>query len=164
VALIQSSNPAYTKLNHLPNVNGFSYVLQSLTDPTQIAEYNQQLKGGSKPPASNFADLTKDTKVTIDAINSTSGFPYGWQAVGTQTADITIKVGTTVTWSNSSATVHNVYSGTGPSNITTAFPNSGIISPNVASSDYTYTFTKPGDYPYFCAIHPAMVGWITVVA
>jgi plastocyanin len=27
---------------------------------------------------------------------------------------------------------------------------------------YSFTFTKAGTYPYFCAIHPKMVGKIVV--
>src|SRR5215469_12082220 len=38
VALIRSSDPAYRATNNLADVNGFSYVLMSLTNPTKIAE------------------------------------------------------------------------------------------------------------------------------
>jgi plastocyanin/mono/diheme cytochrome c family protein len=163
VALIRSSDPAYRATNNLSDVNGFSYVLMSLTNPTQIAEFHLEQKGGSKPQASTFVDLTKQTTVQIDAIDTPHGsFIYGWQAVGTQTANITIKVGTKVTWSNTSATFHNVYQGAGGT-ATNKFPPSAIIQPNVASSDYSYTFTTPGEYPFYCQIHPAMIGWITVM-
>jgi plastocyanin/mono/diheme cytochrome c family protein len=162
VALIRSSDPAYRALNNLEDVNGFSYVLASLTNPTQIAEYHLEQKGGSKPPATTFVDMTNKTQVTIDAIDTTSGFPYGWQAVGTQTANIKIKAGTTVTWSNTSSTIHNVYQGSGGT-ATNKFPNSPIIQPKVASSDYSYTFKTPGEFPFYCQIHPAMIGWITVM-
>lgn len=163
VALIRSSDPAYRANNNLADVNGFSYVLMSLTNPTQIAEYHLEQKGGSKPAANTFADFTNQSKVTIDALNTPNGtFTYGWQAVGTRTANIIIKVGTTVTWSNSSATFHNVYQGSGGT-ATNKFPSSGLIQPNVASSDYSYTFKTIGEYPFYCQIHPAMIGWITVM-
>ncbi|MGO8948906.1 MAG: c-type cytochrome [Ktedonobacterales bacterium] len=163
VTLIQSSNPAYRKLNNLADVNGFSYVLGTLTDPTQIAEYKLQKEAGGVP--TNLIDLTSEASVQIQAINSAPGaaFTYGWVAKGYTTANIKIKVGTTVTWSNISATIHNVYQGT-PSDITNKFPQSGLVQPGVPSSDYTYTFKKAGDYPFFCDIHPAMIGYIEVVA
>ena len=164
VALIRSSEPAYRALNNLPSTNGFDYVFASLTNPTQIASYNEQKKTGSKPAANTFVDMTKDTKVSIVAQDTPHGnFTYGWLAAGTQTANIIIKVGTTVTWSNTSSTVHNVYEGSAsaPGN---GFPNSGLISPNTPGTDYSYTFTKTGEFPFFCQIHPAMVGWISVVA
>jgi plastocyanin/mono/diheme cytochrome c family protein len=161
VSLIQSSNAAYRTQNNLANVNGFSYVLMSLTNPTQIADYHSQAKSGSRPPASQFVDMTADSKVSIVAKDTPNGtFTYGWQVTGSQFADVTIKVGTTVTWTNTSSTVHNVYEGS-PSAPGTGFPPSPIIS-NTPSASYSYIFTKPGDYPFFCAIHPAMVGWITV--
>jgi plastocyanin/mono/diheme cytochrome c family protein len=163
VALIRSSDPTYRATNNLGDVNGFSYVLMSLTNPTQIAEYHLEQKGGSKPAATTFVDLTSQKTVKIDAIDTPNGsFTYGWQAVGTQTANIIIKAGTTVTWSNSSATIHNVYQGAGGT-ATNKFPPSGLIQPNVASSDYSYTFNTPGEYPFYCQIHPAMIGWITVM-
>jgi plastocyanin/mono/diheme cytochrome c family protein len=162
VTLIQSSNPAYRAQNNLANVNGFSYVLMSLINPTQIAEYKLEQKGGNKPPASTFVDLTSKASVTIVAINTPGGaFTYGWQVSGTTTANIIIKAGTTVTWSNTSATIHNVYQGSGGTP-TNKFPPSGLIQPSVASTDYTYTFKTAGEYPFYCAIHPAMIGWITV--
>jgi plastocyanin/mono/diheme cytochrome c family protein len=164
VALIQSSSPAYRAQNNLEGVNGFTYVLMSLTNPTQIAEYHQERKGGSKPPASTFLDMTAKSSVTIVAVNTPGGsFTYGWEASGATTANIIIKVGTKVTWTNTSATIHNVYQGAGGT-ATNLFPPSGLIQPNVTSSDYTYTFTKAGEYPFYCAIHPAMIGWISVVA
>lgn len=163
VALIQSSNPAYRAQNNLANVNGFNYVLMSLTNPTQIAEANLEKKGGNKPPASTFVDLTSKASVSIVAVNTPGGtFTYGWEVPGTTTANIIIKAGTTVTWSNTSATIHNVYQGLGGT-ATNKFPASGLIQPDVASSDYPYTFKTPGEYPFYCAIHPAMIGWITVL-
>ena len=125
VALIQSSSPAYRAQNNLENVNGFNYVLMSLTNPTQIAEYKLEKKGGNKPPASTFVDVTGKASVSIVAVNTPDGsFTYGWQVPGTTTANIIIKVGTTVTWSNTSATIHNVYQGSGGT-ATNKFPTSG---------------------------------------
>src|SRR5215469_8624924 len=96
VALIQSSNPTYRSQNNLASTNGFSYVLASLTNPTQIAAYHAQKKAGSRPPASQFVDMTSTNKVSIVAVDTPGGtFTYGWQVKGSQFADITISVGTT---------------------------------------------------------------------
>jgi plastocyanin/mono/diheme cytochrome c family protein len=164
VALIRSSDPTYRAQNNLADVNGFNYVLMSLTNPTQIAEYHLEQKGGNKPAANTFVDLTGHSTAKINALDTPNGtFTYGWQVVGTLTANIIIKAGTTVTWSNVSSTIHNVYQGSGGT-ATNKFPPSGLIQPNVASSDYSYTFKTPGEYPFYCQIHPAMIGWITVIA
>ncbi len=163
VALIRSTDPAYIAKNHLADVNGFSYVFASLTNPTQIAQYNAQKAAGNnpKPPATSFTDLTKQKAVTIDGATDTSNASgYGWLLNGSKPADIIISVGTTVTWTNTTPNgiPHNVYSGPSgkPDN---AFPHSAILS---QGQSYSYTFTKPGEYPFFCDIHPLMIGWITV--
>ncbi len=161
VTLIRSSDPAYLQTNNLPETNGFSYVYGTLTSATQQAEYNEQKKGGSKPPANTFVDKTAASTVIIDAVNSTtnsSGFQ--WEVLGETTANVTIKAGTTVTWQNHTegGIPHDVVSGSGGTS-NNKFPTSPVFSPG---GEYSYTFTTPGEYPFFCGIHPAMVGWITV--
>lgn len=51
------------------------------------------------------------------------------------------------------ATSHNIASDNG------AFATSGTLGGN---GTFSVTLTTAGDYPYHCAIHPAMVGTITV--
>jgi plastocyanin/mono/diheme cytochrome c family protein len=161
VTLIRSSDPTYLKTNNLPDVNGFSYVYGTLINATQQAEYNAEKKGGSKPPANTFIDKTAEKSVVIDAVNSTTNSSgYQWEVSGQTSANLTIKAGTTVEWQNHTAggIPHDVVSGSGgtPNN---KFPTSPIFSPG---GSYTYTFTTPGEYPYYCGVHPAMIGWITV--
>ena len=55
LALIRSSDPQYLKTNNLPSTNGFSYVLASLTNPTQIAEYHNQANNPGSTPSARFA-------------------------------------------------------------------------------------------------------------
>jgi plastocyanin len=71
-------------------------------------------------------------------------------------ADLTVKTGDTVTWTNGDKAPHTVTStsGKGP-----------LDSPNLQTGDkYSYTFTSAGTYQYYCAIHPDMLGSVTVVA
>jgi plastocyanin/mono/diheme cytochrome c family protein len=172
VALIRSSDPTYRADNNLGSVNGFSYVLGQLTNPTQIAEYNIEKKGGTKPPPTAFTDLTGQATVTINGQdNGTNTSGFGWFAVGANpannnnadNADIIIKVGTTVTWTNKSAAPHTVVSGT-PAAPKTDFGNASKILAANSSDTYSFTFKTAGEYPFFCSIHPAMLGWITVQA
>ncbi|HEX2350921.1 MAG TPA: c-type cytochrome [Ktedonobacterales bacterium] len=161
VAFIRSSDPKYTASKGLPSTNGFSYVYDTLINATQQAEFKIEAKGGSKPPATNFVDKTTEKTVTIDAVDSTTNSSgYDWQIAGGTSPDIIIKAGTTVVWDNQSTggIPHSVVSGSGgtPNN---KFPTSPIFSPG---GSYSYTFTTPGEYPYYCGVHPAMVGWITV--
>ena len=68
-----------------------------------------------------------------------------------------IKVGDTISWSNDDTAAHTVTSGT-PDGI------DGIFDSNLfmAGSTFEFTFDKAGTYPYFCMVHPWMIGEITV--
>jgi len=167
VALIRSTDPAYIAKNHLEEVNGFSYVLTALTNPTQIAEYHIQQQAGSNPtkPADNtFTSLITQKTVTIDgATDATNSSGFGWVIKGNVPANIIVSVGTTVTWLNITpgGVPHNVVSGYGSQNKSNGlFPTSALLTSG--GPGYSYTFTKAGEYPFFCGVHPAMVGWITV--
>jgi plastocyanin/mono/diheme cytochrome c family protein len=161
VALIRSSDPQYLKTNNLPSTNGFSYVLASLTNPTQIAEYHEQEnnKGSTRPPDSQFVDQTGKAEATISAVNNPpqGGGNWGWVVKGGQAGNVVISVGTKVTWTNESSAPHNVYSG--PS----GKPDGKFQSPIFAAGgSFVFTFDTPGEYPYYCNLHPYMIGWITV--
>lgn len=67
--------------------------------------------------------------------------------------NLTVKAGTTVTWINNDSTTHTVTSDNG------AFQSSSNIN---QGTNYTFTFTKAGTYPYHCSIHPEMKGTIVV--
>jgi plastocyanin len=67
-------------------------------------------------------------------------------------ATLTIHVGATVTWVNHDGDLHTVTSTQGL-----------FASPGLDSGDnFSYRFTAPGTYPYFCALHPHMKGTIIV--
>ena len=65
---------------------------------------------------------------------------------------LTVKAGTTVTWTNNDSTTHHVASDTG------VF-DSGNLSPNTT---FSYTFNNAGTFPYHCTIHTYMTGTIIV--
>jgi amicyanin len=67
---------------------------------------------------------------------------------------ITIKVGTTVTWVNDDDIPHTATS-------TNKLFNSKVLDTN---DKFSFTFTTPGTYEYFCALHPHMKGSIVVEA
>ena len=71
---------------------------------------------------------------------------------------IQIQVGTTVVWMNNDSTIHTVTAGTpedGPSGLF----DSDLIS---AGSSFEYTFNSPGSEPYYCIVHPWMVGTVDI--
>jgi plastocyanin len=68
-------------------------------------------------------------------------------------ATLTVPAGTTVRWSSHGGHNHTVTSDRGDW-------GSGSLAPGGA---YSFTFTRPGEYPYHCEVHPeAMRGTIVV--
>jgi plastocyanin len=69
--------------------------------------------------------------------------------------------GATVIWDNQDTALHTATSG----NPDTAVPDgkfdTGIVGPNQPSGPVTMP-TQPGDYIYFCTLHPFLVGTVTV--
>jgi plastocyanin len=68
-------------------------------------------------------------------------------------AALTVKAGTTVTWTNKDDIPHGVASSNN------AFKKSAALD---TDDSYSFTFTTPGTYQYFCYLHPKMVGSIVV--
>src|SRR5215204_6534335 len=75
---------------------------------------------------------------------------------------IQVSVGTTVIWTNDDSQPHTVTSGSNgqPDNKFNSSPNfSPLLNPG---QTFSFTFTQAGDYPYFCMLHPNMVGTVSV--
>jgi manganese oxidase len=70
---------------------------------------------------------------------------------------VEIPVGTTVTWTNGDATTHTVTSGADDTDDDTF--DSGDIGPG---ETFSHTFDDPGEFAYFCDIHPTMTGVVVV--
>jgi plastocyanin len=66
-------------------------------------------------------------------------------------AQLTVKVGTTVKWTNRDDIPHTVVS-------------AGKFRSKTMDTDdsFSFTFTSAGDYKYFCSLHPHMTGMIKV--
>lgn len=65
---------------------------------------------------------------------------------------LTVMAGTTVTWVNHDQVPHTVVE-----------KDQQFHSSALDTDDrYSFTFTTPGVYPYFCTLHPTMTGTITV--
>jgi plastocyanin len=65
---------------------------------------------------------------------------------------VTVPLNSAVTWVNKDDIPHVIAS------------TDGMFKSKALDTDqqYSFTFTKAGTYPYFCAIHPKMVGKIVV--
>ena len=94
----------------------------------------------------------------------TVSIPQGVSSPGCETTNscylpysLEINVGDTVMWSNDDSAAHTVTSGT-PNDIDGIFDSNLFMS----GTTFEYTFDVAGTYPYFCMVHPWMVGQIGV--
>jgi plastocyanin len=73
---------------------------------------------------------------------------------------VKVKVGNTVTWTNDDSQIHTVTSGSDSSdpNMGKEF-DSSMLSQN---QTFSHKFTTAGEFPYFCQLHPTMVGKVVV--
>ena len=67
---------------------------------------------------------------------------------------VAVKAGTTVTWINDDDVPHTVASST------KLFKSKALDT----GDKFSFTFTTPGAYQYFCSVHPYMTGAIVVEA
>jgi plastocyanin len=106
--------------------------------------------GSSKPAAEPTpTNLQGKTAVEIDA-KSNQFTPN----------DIIVDVGTKVTWRNTDPILHNIKKSADAIDFGAKF---GLDSFSPGAT-YSFTFTKPGTFPYICTIHAGMTGRIEVRA
>ncbi|HXO33435.1 MAG TPA: cupredoxin family copper-binding protein [Candidatus Acidoferrales bacterium] len=89
--------------------------------------------------AANAEPSTGSTEVKIDNFAFTPGV-------------ITVKAGTQVTWINHDDIPHTVDSTEGK------FKSAALDT----EDKFQFRFTEPGEYPFFCRMHPKMTGKIIV--
>jgi len=73
-------------------------------------------------------------------------------------AKISVSVGDSVIWSNADIAAHTVTSGTSAGGPDGIFDSSLFL----AGSTFEVRFDSPGEYPYFCVVHPWMQGEVVV--
>src|ERR671910_2958589 len=126
-------------------------------------------------PSETLAQGTNATNATnaTSMANATSAeggettvvMPLGSSAAtsgaGYQPPEITVSPGATVMWNNKDNALHTATSG----NPDTATPDgkfdTGLVGANQQSKPVTMP-TEPGEYTYFCTLHPFLVGTVTV--
>jgi plastocyanin len=129
---------------------------------------------GNVSHAQEGSNVTIQTNVTTGAGTTSNGEIKASIVPGASTMGnnafspnpININVGNTVTWTNKDNTFHTVTSGTGPddTNKGKVF-DSGLSGPNALTTTgktFSHTFATAGEFPYFCQLHPTMVGKIVV--
>ena len=126
---------------------------------------------GSLPYALVSAQQTNSSSTT--STNSTGGNSVSIVPNASTLADkafapnpLNAKVGDTVTWTNKDTIFHTVTSGTGPSDTTHGKEfDSGLSGPTALTTQgktFSHKFMTAGEFPYFCQLHPTMVGKVVV--
>jgi plastocyanin len=137
----KSGAPYQTDGQHAKSSGGNSDSNSSSSTNTKAAPGSAASNGSSSsvsttPPASSGAQ-----SITI-------------KGMAFSPKDVTIKAGTTVTWTNEDSMAHAI-----AETDTLTGPHSPQLK---TGQSYTYTFTKAGTYHYNCPIHPSMTATITV--
>ena len=108
--------------------------------------------------ASILVACTLTLSVVSDVVRAASASaPAASVSIGNftfKTQVLTVKPGTTVTWTNDDDIPHTVTSTTG------AFKSKVLDS----GDRFSFTFAKPGQFGYFCSLHPHMTGTVIVKA
>jgi len=91
----------------------------------------------------NFTASAQQKPQTLDV--KIDNFSFG-------PTELTVPVGTTVTWTNRDDIPHTVVS------------TDKVFKSKVLDTDekFSFTFNTAGTYPYFCSIHPKMTGKVVV--
>lgn len=90
--------------------------------------------------------------VAASAQSTPQPIPVGIDNFSFGPADVTVPAGTTVTWTNHDDIPHTVVS-------TDKVFKSKVLD---TGEQFSFTFTTPGTYAYFCSIHPKMTGKVLV--
>jgi amicyanin len=103
--------------------------------------YQGMMGGYQQTPAQQGAPVTGVTHMNMQ------NFAY-------QMANIQVRAGTTVTWTNQDNVPHSVTFKNG-------MKDSGLLN---QGQSFSYTFNTPGTYQYYCSVHPYMVATVTVIS
>jgi Icc protein len=123
-------------LRHLLGITSVRYIPHH--HPLAIVDADLQT-AAPEPAAASPADNGQMARVTID------NFRFEPQS-------LTAPVGATVTWTNHDDIPHTVVS------TRKQFASSALDT----DERFSYRFTAPGVYPYYCSVHPMMTGTVIV--
>ena len=133
-------------------------VLAIIGGAIALATNNNDNTNPTNPTPSPTSSSNQNTNPTSN--NSTTPSPQSSTASKVTIADmsfspstLTVKKGTTVTWTNNDSVAHTVVSDSG----------SELGSENLENGEnYTHKFDTVGTFAYHCSIHPNMKATITV--
>ena len=134
------TSPAVTNTTKLTTTQGNTTTNANAASPFPIKENNST----KVFPPNNHAEIVKGAALLRDK--------------AFQPNPINVKAGGTVIWTNKDTVTHTITSGSGFND-----PKIGKeFDSGELGSTFAHRFFKPGVYPYFCQIHPTMIGDVIV--
>ena len=134
-----AKRPMFT-LRQIPRFSGLAFVAVGVAIGGLLVG---TFAGATQSRLLSTAGQRSDITIPVGAASLTKGaFAPG---------NLTVNVGSMITWFNADASVHTVTS-------TGAFDSGNLAS----GATYSHTFTQAGTYQYYCVIHPNMKGTLTV--
>ena len=143
------------------NVTIFSGNNNTAASPIQEEQQQPALTPPQQPQSQQQQQQGQQQNLTVSIVQGSSSLTDNG---GFQPNRIQLPAGDTVTWRNDDLEAHTVTSGSDgvPDNKFNSSPNFiPLITPGAT---FSHTFIQAGDYPYFCLLHPNMVGTVTVVS
>ena len=140
------------------NITDAQLTAATMTPANQTLSTNSSLK------------MTNHTNTNTNTSSSSTGYKKKVSITDEESdkpfnpSPLSVKAGDTVIWRNDDVEIHTVTS-SGNSSSTFAMTNknreldSGPLNPR---QTFEHTFEKPGNYNYFCMIHPSMTGEVVV--
>ena len=109
----------------------------------------------SIPIVKTIVPLVSDGRPIIQESSNVITTPVSISNFAFSPPDVTVTVGSSVTWKNEDTAPHDIISGKDAA--------AEISSPMLNKGEtFEFIFTKPGDYPYICGVHPSMTGIVHV--
>ncbi len=159
---VDSLQQALTSLQQAASQDGnFTISADNNTTAISIQEELQQQSTTTPLPPQQMPETQQQQNQTVSIVSGSSRLTDNG---GFEPNPIQLQVGDTVTWINSDLEPHTVTSGSNgvPDNKFNSSPD--FIPLMAPSATFNHTFTETGEYPYFCLLHPNMVGTVSVVS
>ena len=114
--------------------------------------------GTTKPETAASTSPTTIANATVTAVKTAGSSAVTVKQFQFMPAELTVKVGTTVTWTNQDDILHTATSGATPGTADGKFdgPMDG------RGKSFSHVFDQAGRYPYFCSRHNSMTGAVVV--
>jgi plastocyanin len=162
-------------INWLSSIYFFSQNTFAFKPINQIGQQQKEIISSSSP--SNYYSLVNSSNVNLTehsltlenfqkrTTNRTVEIVFDSTQLGDKAYDpnpLIVNPNTTISWHNKDHILHTVTSGLGmeDNNKGKEFDSPIIFS----DKTYSHTFFKVGTFPYFCILHPTMIGEVIVIA